>query len=109
MYGGERPADNVGFDDIYILTIPGFVWFQVTYNSVSPRTGHTCEVVGKRQMIVVGGISAPLMSPSWTDHDPFYQGLGIFDLTDLTWASSYNASAAPYVAPKMVKDWYAKG
>jgi hypothetical protein len=60
-------------------------------------------------MIVVGGVSAPLMSPSWTDYDPFYQGLGIFDLTDLTWASSYNASAAPYVAPKMVKDWYATG
>ncbi len=36
------------------------------------------------------------------------QGLGIFDLTEMTWGSSYDASAAPYTTPRIVKDWYSK-
>ena len=86
------------------------MWFQVPYNSAFPRMDHTCEVIGKRQMIVVGGIIAPFdSSKTWHDPDPFAQGLGIFDMTDLTWMSSYDANAAPYVTPEIVKDWYRKG
>lgn len=40
------------------------------------------------------------------DRDPWDNGLGIFDLTKLEWRSSYNASAAEYDSPQIVKDWY---
>lgn len=93
------------FDDLYVLTIPGFYW-QAVYNGNSPRTRHTCEVIGNRQMVVVGGLSN---RASWTDPDPFLQGLGIFDMTDMNWSPSYNANAAAYESSEAVKSWYDQG
>ena len=38
---------------------------------------------------------------------PWDQGLGVFDLSDLAWKDAFNASAAPYVTPQVVKSYYA--
>lgn len=35
------------------------------------------------------------------------QGIGIFDLTEAQWKSSYNASASEYVTPDIVRAYYA--
>ena len=39
--------------------------------------------------------------------DPWPQGLGVFDITDLEWKDRYDASAGPYQTPEMVKQYYA--
>ena len=73
---------------------------------------HTCNVVGNRQMVSVGGIvvysntTMDTFVVSGGVADPWPQGLGIFDMSAMEWTSSYNASAAPYVTPNLVKSYY---
>jgi hypothetical protein len=52
MYAGRGNADY--FDDIYVLSLPSFTWTR-TFLGQGTRYGHTCHVVGNRQMITVGG------------------------------------------------------
>lgn len=69
-----------------------------------------CAVAGQRQMITVGGINRKLGVPTFfKDRDPFPQGLGIFDLTELKWKDQYDAGAANYQSPDAVKAWYDEG
>ena len=39
--------------------------------------------------------------------DPWLQGLGVFDVTDMVWRDSYDAGSGPYNTPKIVKDYNA--
>ena len=64
-------------------------------------------------MIAVGGIVVnaaavyTLQTETTTDIvDPWSQGLGVFDMSDLEWKDSYTADAAPYVTPHIVKTYY---
>ncbi|EGO54068.1 hypothetical protein NEUTE1DRAFT_103541 [Neurospora tetrasperma FGSC 2508] len=108
IYGGENEAPRARYafyDDIYILSLLGFVWLKIDAHSVEPCNNQDCVVVGKRQMLVVGGLGK-----NWStwDEDPFPQGLGIFDLTDLVWSKdgNYDADAEDYRTPKFVEEWY---
>ena len=38
--------------------------------------------------------------------DPWTHGIGIFDMTDLSWSSSYDANAKPYEQSNVVKQYY---
>ena len=38
--------------------------------------------------------------------DSATHGLQIFDMTELKWTDGYNANAAPYTTPTIIKDWY---
>jgi hypothetical protein len=67
-----------------------------------PRSAHTCKTIGNRQMISIGGD----VNGNWTFTDPWANGLGIFDMTTLTWGSNYDAKAAPYVPSKPVATYY---
>jgi hypothetical protein len=52
-------------------------------------------------MLVIGGASSQDGVPeTWTN------GLGIYDMTALQWASGYNANAESYVRPELVKQYY---
>jgi hypothetical protein len=71
-------------------------------------------VIGRRQLVTIGGYDKGASSwINWTfnyqNPDPLTQGIGIFDMTAMEWMPYYNASAAPYETPKVVKDWYAEG
>ncbi|KAK1776751.1 hypothetical protein QBC45DRAFT_356772 [Copromyces sp. CBS 386.78] len=105
IYGGADRAFTEFYDDIYILSLPGFVWLKTDAHSVEPRNNHDCVVVGKRQMLVVGGHG---QNKSLWAEDPFPQGLGIFDMVDLTWSEEgkYEAGAEDYRTPKLVEEWY---
>jgi hypothetical protein len=56
-------------------------------------------------MVVVGG-KQPWLSDSSQITDFLSQGLGIFDLSAMEWKDQYDAAAAPYVTPDVVKAWY---
>lgn len=60
-------------------------------------------------MLSIGGVDYNktfnmAINPNNNIQDNFTQGLGIFDLTEMAWASGYNASAAAYTTPQVVKD-----
>ncbi|KAF2463097.1 uncharacterized protein BDR25DRAFT_246528 [Lindgomyces ingoldianus] len=65
IYGGLRPdAENTNgstaLDDLYILSLPAFVWVKMypASNQSQPSFGHhsaTCNIINGTQMIVMGG------------------------------------------------------
>jgi hypothetical protein len=62
--------------------------------------------VGNRQLLSAGGWD-PTSSAAYATTDPWTYGLGIFDMTELSWGSRYNADAAPYVRSEAVNRYYA--
>ena len=92
------------YEDVFVLSLPAFNWFRASGTSAK-RAWHRCDLIGKRQMIVIGG-AEPTAALGATP-DPWTHGLGIFDMTELSWSNSYNASAQPYEQPSIVKQFYA--
>ncbi|KAK3389671.1 hypothetical protein B0H63DRAFT_556790 [Podospora didyma] len=111
VFGGIT-MQNQALEDLYVLSLPGFVWSRAQATSPGGvRDGHTCVLAGKRQMLSIGGENDGLgTGPRYVERDLFSQGLGIFDLTNLTWSTDghYDAEAEAYKSPKIVQEWYAK-
>ena len=59
LYGGAGIAPNTtGFDDVYILTLPSFIWikwFPTSPGVGKPHNSLTCNVVNGAQMLIIGG------------------------------------------------------
>ncbi|KAL9629853.1 MAG: hypothetical protein Q9204_005043 [Flavoplaca sp. TL-2023a] len=98
--------DFTALDEVYVLSLPAFAWFKVDYPAQHPRIRHTCHSFG-RQMLSIGGQDPTNEYNDTFTPDPFSQGLGIFDLTDMRWSDGYNADTEPYKTPAVVKAWYA--
>lgn len=75
-----------------MLSLPAFRWFKIDVES-PPRVYHNCALVGRSQAMVLGGLQK---DHDWDTSDEWWQGLGIFDLTNLKWSTSYNANADEY-------------
>jgi len=94
FFGGQNLvpyAQQLQYDDMYILTIPAFKWIKVDMKdqAVPPaRAGHTCDIVGS-QLIVIGGYTGQELS---CDAPGFY----VFDASKLQWTTSYSAEAGGY-------------
>ncbi|KAF5593232.1 kelch repeat [Fusarium subglutinans] len=106
IYGGWNTWNDktTAFGDVWVLSLPAFKWFKAEVDG--PKRGmHGCALVGKRQMLSIGGNNWG-KDEGWKDKDPWTQGIGILDLPSLTWSSEYDAEAEDYESPKVVKDWY---
>ncbi|ORY17168.1 hypothetical protein BCR34DRAFT_62488 [Clohesyomyces aquaticus] len=59
LYGGaSMPPNTIGFDDVYILSLPSFTWLKWYPEKPGPGSPHhslSCNVVRGSQMIVMGG------------------------------------------------------
>lgn len=108
VFGGQDTIAKSTAEDLYVLTLPGFVWTKLDNPQGGARTDHVCVVAGKRQMVTVGGIKRLGGGDSFRLADPFPQGLGVFDMTELSWGTDFKADAAEYESPKVVQDWYDK-
>lgn len=111
MFGGWNGWSDrtYAFGDIWVLSLPGFRWFKVD-DEVTPRAMHDCALVGKRQMLVIGGLDFGVNdSFGWRDPDPWKQGVGLLDLPTMTWSSQYDPDASDYDSPDFVKEWYNSG
>ena len=121
-YGGILSPENDQYDEVWgkshtavndhllmkqiVLSLPAFTWQLVSADHAMARIGHTCHLVGNRQMLSIGGVDAS-QSDVWSVPDyRNNQGLGTFDLTNLEWTSSYNASEAPYERAPMLQAYY---
>lgn len=71
------------------------------YTGTANRYGHTCHIVGNRQMITVGGIESSNVTGKcdWES-----MGVAILDLTTMGWGSVFDSSAAPYQVNAMISD-----
>ena len=96
---GGRGNNNYFLDDIWVLSLPSFTWTQI-YQGSSPRYSYTCHVAGSRTMITVGGAANTNYSAAPCDWE--YKGVGVLDMSDVTWGSVYNASAGDYAVPSLV-------
>ena len=105
VYGGQDRREGGIKTDMYVLSLPGFVWFKVNGTSAA-RSSHQCIVANNRQLLVVGGFGA---NPTYTVQDDWAQGLGVFDLTALAWKDRYDADAQPYEPAPAIADWYKNG
>lgn len=110
MDDGDRT--DSGYLDVYILSLPAFVWFKAGAVTASRRANHFCQVIGHGQMLVIGGRDPSHNSTAdesfWdNDADPWTHGLGIFDMSTLTWTNAYNASVTKYQPPATVTQYYA--
>lgn len=105
-YAGVLGAGNEQYDEVWVLSIPAFSWQRVDASQKSARYGHTCHLVGGRQMLSIGGVDAS-QQDAWSTPDyTNINGLGVFDLVQNTWSAGYNASAAPYQRSQMVQENY---
>ncbi|KAF9640839.1 putative kelch repeat protein [Lasiodiplodia theobromae] len=112
LYGGWNAGDGgATYNDTYVLSLPAFRWFRGPDASAA-RLNHGCHAVGKgrRQFVSVGGTDNNVETAErWTDADPWKQGLGVFDMTEMRWTASYDADAAAYEVPSVVREWYQGG
>ena len=109
MYGGYAGilgSDAVQFDEIWVLSIPAFTWQRIDASQKSARIGHTCHLVGGRQMLSIGGADAAQTDPWSTPDYTNLNGIGVYDLVAERWTQGYDASAAPYQRGKTVQGWY---
>ena len=111
VYGGtvNASADRLtssaaDYEDVLVLSLTAFKWFR-TPGAGERRSNHHCQIVGNRQMLVIGSHN-PVEEEAGRElgqtgetsgvADPWVHGLGIFDMTVLSWSSGYNAKAGPY-------------
>lgn len=65
-------------------------------------------------MITIGGLNidaggGALSQEVWSLADSFKHGVGVFDMSDMTWKNSYQANLTNYTTPKVIKSWYSSG
>ena len=113
MYGGSYSGEveaTVQNGLVYVLSLPSFNWHVQDASPEYGRFMHSCNVMG-RQMISVGGV---VMESGITEDafavvggiaDPWHQGFGVFDMTDMEWKSSFNPNAGSYVTPDSIKSY----
>jgi hypothetical protein len=103
LHTGAPPSQSLAddFRNVHILTVPAFQWLQAPNQSPIRRQAHTCKIIGKRQMLSIGGNQESVKDDPWTN------GLGIFDMTKLDWTNAYDAAAPAYERPILVSQFYA--
>ncbi len=114
VYGGStnstydlNAADDEGYLNVYALSLPAFRWFKSNSSTTTRRACNTCSVIGKRQMVSIGGRLPSSLEALGAEQDPWVSGLGVFDMTDFAWVDHYDAAAAAYESPDVVKAYYA--
>ncbi len=100
IYGGRDHTQF--FDDVYVLTMPAFVWVRL-YQNDSVRAFHRCHLVGvgngQSQMLSVGGTNDTDFEKGcdWED-----KGVAIYNLNTGEWGPAYEAHAPAYVVPDRI-------
>ncbi|OAP64681.1 hypothetical protein AYL99_00653 [Fonsecaea erecta] len=113
VYGGStnstydlNNASDEGYLNVYALSLPAFRWFKSNSTTPVRRACHACTVIGNRQMVSIGGRLPSSLKALGAEQDPWTSGLGVFDMTDFEWADHYDAAAAAYESPDVVKQYY---
>jgi hypothetical protein len=79
-------------DDIWVLSLPQFQWTQV-FAGVHPNYGSSCQLVGEKQMLFLGGVWGECRTPLY---------VALFDMTNLRWMFSFTKGDGAFRVPKAV-------
>ncbi|KAK5189088.1 hypothetical protein LTR92_010941 [Exophiala xenobiotica] len=101
----QAHANDTDYLNVYTLSIPAFRWFKSTASDQVRRADHSCQLIGNKQMLVIGG-TQPSNPSGIAAVEPWPNGLGIFDISNFTWADSYDPEASPYDQPAVVRNYY---
>jgi len=85
--------------DVFVLTMPSFIWVKIQIPSEGYSRTHSCEVVGS-QLLVVGGYPP---GPIETNATCVKELIRIFDLNNIGWTSEYKLGTE-YRTPRAVVD-----
>ncbi|KAF3771239.1 hypothetical protein M406DRAFT_237595, partial [Cryphonectria parasitica EP155] len=112
-WNGTLGDDAIPWDDLYVLSLPSFHWFQASYDALHPRHGLTCEHIGGGQVLAIGGVdTTQLYSPDYylgpyRTQDTHPQGLAVFDLNSMSWTDAFDSNKTVYVQSSTVQAYYA--
>ena len=111
MYGGSNTNVPRCYEQVYVLSIPSFQWISISDQGKQEallqedigRFGHTCNLYGDRQMIVLGGnltsgekaINTESCNTSWPV-------LRVLDTTTFIWQTQLNPTPSNYAVPDQV-------
>ena len=106
LYTGLFTQAAKQYDEIWVLSLPAFTWQLLDSSHASGRIGHTCHLVGNRQLLSLGGVDVSQVD-AWASPDYLnWNGIGVYDLTAADWLAGLNATAEAYERPKIVQDYY---
>ncbi|KAI9674493.1 MAG: hypothetical protein M1817_001831 [Caeruleum heppii] len=90
IYGGQRIRnESLGVDDIWVLSMPSFIWTRISVPLSSGTTGtrgHTCHAIGNQMLVVGGWPPGATVSPTAPCDR---QLVKVFDFTLLTWVRQF--------------------
>ena len=109
VFGGFEQI-TITSNEVYVLSLPAFVWFKADHTATSPRRAHKCNIVGQggSQMAVIGGTDLWFPNGTKNSQDPWTNGINVFDLSAMRWKDAYDPNDSPYQSPSAVRDWYTK-
>ncbi|KAI9818452.1 MAG: hypothetical protein M1827_000511 [Pycnora praestabilis] len=113
MYGGMNHLLNQSLEDVNVLTIPSFRWFNVnTRNNAEAalsqsigRDSHICQIYKDTEMIVLGGsvkyssTSPPVNTNTCNDS---YPAIRVLDTSTFTWLNEFTPNPENYSVPSFV-------
>lgn len=112
-WAGKLGPAAIPYDEVYVLTLPGFYWIKASYDALNPRHGLTCNSVGGGQILTIGGLNTTQNGPNnlyndvFNTADQFTQGLAIFDISVMVWKDSFSASQKSYNPASEIQSYYA--
>lgn len=111
MYGGWSLFEGRSYEQIFVLSIPSFVWINITADQIGNseenlsqsvgRDSMSCKLYNDAQMIVLGGyikVGETAISPSGQCNSTF-PPVRVLDLTTYTWQHQLNMSLEYSVPP----------
>ncbi|KAI5837246.1 hypothetical protein DFP73DRAFT_532050 [Morchella snyderi] len=104
MFGGSAIGDkDTDFRDMWILSLPSFKWIKLDASdssySASKRAGHSCNLIGNRQMAVIGGAYGAEAQEQCETASVF-----LFDMATLAWKDRFDPGEAAYELPEKITD-----
>ena len=98
-------GDNDGTMTVFILTLPAFLWVRVdTLSDDDPgptTTGHRCQRVHEKHMVVYRGESSDGTCDSDKRSGKF-QGMAIYDMSSLEWTTKIELENQKYLVPELL-------
>ncbi|KAI9786064.1 MAG: hypothetical protein M1835_003167 [Candelina submexicana] len=97
IHGGQTGGSPAGTDDVYVLTVPTFQWVKAYQGNMTARAYHTCEIINKQQMLVIGGFNATDIGPQTCARD-MGGDLRTFDMSNFSF-SDFDIKKVNYAVP----------
>lgn len=111
-WDGNLGSGSIPWDEAYVLSLPSFHWFKADYQALRPRHGLTCEHIGGGQVLTIGGVDTTQNGPTslyddvFNTRDTHDQGLAVFDMSSLSFRTSFASNQTVYNLATDVQTYY---